>query len=188
MTTAIVGERWSEAELATLKAHYSTSSRAQLLALLPGRSPAAIKDKAKRLALRKTAEGMAACNRDNYRGKDRWGAEEEALLRRLWESAPIEQVYAAFVPRRGKRAVARKADAMRLRRPRVEVIRQRKLAGHKAGDAMRARKEEKARVKEQQEDKSLQLQRVFSSARGCAPLNLTMVMANPLEAAWRGLA
>lgn len=178
---------WSDAETRVMLDNFPHSTQQQMLLLLPGRTKGEIKAKAKRMGLRKTAQAIAACNRANCRGKDLWDEEEERLLRKLWVSAPLDQVYPAFAPRRGKRAVARKAEQMGLRRPKSEIIKHRAMAGRKAIQiAIRARAE-KARVREQQEEESLRLQRVFSSASESTSPNIAMALATPLEAAWRGM-
>ncbi len=188
MTQPSKSKFWTEAETQIMRDHFPNKPQAEMLAMLPGRSKTAVKAKAKDMGLRKTPQALIAINRANCRGKDLWSEEDVALLRRLWTTAPIEEVYPAFAPRRGKRAVARKAEAMKLKRPRAEVIRQLALAGEKGGAIKRAAKEEKVRVREQQAEESLKLQRVLSPVGRYGSPNLTMVMAHPLEAAWRGVA
>lgn len=185
---SVVPRKWTEDEEQIMREHFPHTTQAQMLALLPGRTKSTIKAKARDMRLRKTAEAIVSCNRENCRGKDLWDDEEVALLRRLWTTAPIEEVYAAFAPRRVKRGVARKAETLKLKRPRVEVVRQLSLAGTKGAAIARAKKVARLGIKEVQAEQALALQRVFAPAANCAPINLSMVMANPLEAAWRGLA
>jgi hypothetical protein len=116
-----------------------------------------------------------------------WTEEERALLRTLWGSADIDDILAAF-PTRSHKALSGAAARMGLRRPHQQIVKARVKAGRVSIDKMRAMKAERERRREQQEEAALQLTRVFLPAARCAPMSLSAILANPLEAAWRGIA
>ncbi len=178
---------WTEPELQILRDHYPHQPLARMVELLPSRAKTALVTKAKNMGLRKTPEARKLCDRANVRGKDWWDAEEIELLRRLWTTAPLAEVYPAFAPRRGQRAVQRKAEQLRLRRPRAEVRKERQKSSIKAAAITNSGKRARRRALLQTEVSSLQLQRLLLPACGYGSPNLTMVMAHPLEAAWRGV-
>ncbi len=108
----------------------------------------------------------------------RWTDAEQALLRKLWTTAPLGVVLEAF-PGRSESSIRRAADRLGVRRPTEEIVKARAAAGRKTMQLRIARSDAKAELE--------LIQRVsIVPASQAKAVNLSLVLRNPLEAAWRG--
>lgn len=78
--------KWSKEEVDILNSNFLTHSLKELMPLLPGRSAASICCQ---------TSGMGLCKRKNYLQK-RWSEEENALLRKVYETEPMNVVRSTF--------------------------------------------------------------------------------------------
>ena len=86
-STAANWQRWTAADDALLTARYATATRAELLGLLPSRTWGALQFRASKLGFTRLAY---------------WTPAEDALIRRLYPSAPMAAIRVDGTRRRGR--------------------------------------------------------------------------------------
>lgn len=170
------GSLWSDDELALLVQQFPTSTWRELAGMLPGRTRSAVKHQAWKLRIHKTPETLKRCEVNNHGAKS-WSPEDMDLLRRLWTTAPIEEVRKAF-PTRSSHALEQRSRKLGVRRPAHEIKRTRDEACRLASAASKAKAAKRAA------DPLPVKQAIRQASR--SQFALERVLSNPLEAAWRG--
>lgn len=182
----MTGRAWTEQELEILRRLYPIGNMAELLDALPGRTRASTQTKARDLGIRKTNEGRSRCMVGARADVLYWTPDEDQMLRELWQTASIREVYRAFAGIRSPRSVRYRVEALRLKRPPALVSKIRSEVAKRAAEAsIKIRAENAVKVAQQEIDALQMVQKIVPAQRAQA-VSMSRVMAHPLEAAWRG--
>lgn len=178
---------WTEQEFEALHRLYPIGNMADLLKALPDRTPASIQTKARDLGIRKTNDGRSRCMVGCRSDVNYWTQEEDDLLRELWKTVSIRAVYAEFEGLRSKRSIRYRVQFLKLKRPPEIVSKIRSEVARKgAAGRIKVMKAKAAEEAKKEIDALKMVQEVIPAAKAKA-VNLSKVLAHPLEAAWRGV-
>ena len=120
----MMGERWLKTEEETIRTHYPTAPRAEILALIPNRTWLQVSAHARRMGVHRTSETWGNSVREGRKLlPDSWTLAENLLLNQFYPQHTRAEICAAL-PRRAWKAIRCHAHKLDIERTREAKARQ----------------------------------------------------------------